>query len=68
MDSQCSEILEHLKTRGAITPLEALKKYGCYRLGARIWDLKQSGHAIRTDMVEVGEGKRVARYSLEAAK
>jgi hypothetical protein len=29
-----------------ITPLDALQNYGCFRLAARISDLKNQGHAI----------------------
>ncbi|MER9652512.1 helix-turn-helix domain-containing protein [Mesorhizobium sp. M0152] len=65
--SQNDLILEHLSVLGTITPLEALKDYGCLRLGARIHDLKGRGYAIDTDLIEVGDdGKRVAQYSLKA--
>lgn len=51
-----------------VTPLEAIQKYGCLRLGARIYDLKQSGHQIARDLIEVsnrhGEPCRVAQYYL----
>ena len=39
-DSQCSAILEHLKKGLSITPLEALNRFGCFRLSARIHDLR----------------------------
>ena len=60
---QIDHILGHLLTGGAITPLEALKMYGCMRLGARIWDLKKMGYKIKTKMVKDGD-KRYAEYSL----
>lgn len=63
--SQTTDILEALKHGAEITPLEALRDYGCMRLGARIWELKQQGHKIRTDLVEVN-GKTVARYRMVA--
>jgi hypothetical protein len=62
--SQRTEILNFLKTRKQLTPLEALKRFGCMRLGARIWELKQDGHRIHTSMVEVGNEKRVGSYLL----
>src|SRR5687768_10388654 len=46
--TQTDQILKHLKNGGTLTPLEALDKFGCFRLGARIFDLKQEGHAIQT--------------------
>lgn len=62
--TQKQMIMNHLRTYGGITPLEALQKYGCFRLGARISDLKGDGYVIRTDMVKEN-GKRYARYRLE---
>lgn len=67
MDTQCTLLLERLK-RGPITPLEALNELGIMRLGGRIYDLRQAGHQIRKEMVEVdtrnGGKAHVARYTL----
>lgn len=38
--SQCDMILHHLKKIGAISPLDALREYGCMRLQARIHDIE----------------------------
>ena len=46
--TQCAEVLEYMQTRGAITQAEAIKYIGCYRLSARIWDLRHAGHEIPT--------------------
>lgn len=62
--TQKQMIMNHLRTYGGITPLEALNRYGCFRLGARIADLKNDGIGIRTEMVKEN-GKRYARYTLE---
>lgn len=62
--TQKEQILHHLTEIGPITPIEALEQYGCFRLGARIADLKKEGVAIRTDIV-ARNGKRFAQYSLE---
>jgi len=61
-ESQNKCIIAHLKNK-PITPLEALNRYGCFRLGARIYELRNRGHKIKTEMVEV-RGKRVAKYWL----
>ena len=61
--SQESQILSHLK-RGPITPLQALKLYGCFRLAARIYDLRFKGHEIDARTIEVN-GKQVAQYRLK---
>lgn len=63
-ETQTAQILAHLKTGRSITPLDALEWFGCFRLGARIYDLKQDGHNIVKDMVETDSGKRVASYTL----
>ena len=62
MISQNAKILAHLKTGAPITPVGALKLYGCFRLSARIKDLREAGHNIVTDRAE-GE-KKFAIYSL----
>ena len=65
--TQSEQILNHLKSGHSITPLEALDKFGCMRLGARVYDLKQQGHDIRTEPLALPSGKHVARYWMEAA-
>ena len=60
--SQTDQILGHLKRR-PITPLEALELYGCFRLAARVSDLRGMGWPIETEMVQ-GEEKRWAQYYL----
>ena len=70
--SQCERLLDRLK-RGPITPMEAWSELGIYRLGARVFDLKASGHDIDRELVPVsnrfGEECRVAQYRLiEAAQ
>lgn len=66
--TQNEQILNHLETKGAITPLQALLEYRCMRLGARIYDLRKLGLDIRSDFVEntnsAGEVKRYKRYWL----
>ena len=63
--SQNQMIGEYLKAGHSITPLEALEKFGCFRLGARIADLKKQGFDIDTKIVKnEGTGKRYASYSL----
>lgn len=61
--SQADRIIDHLASGKAITPLQALSRFGCLRLGARIYQLKAEGHRIHTDMVRKG-GKLVAQYRL----
>jgi len=61
--SQEKLILAHLKKYNCIGVLTALRQYGCFRLAARISDLKHHGHKIVTDTVTINK-KRIARYYL----
>lgn len=63
--SQCSDILNHLKTVGPLTALDALDLYGCFRLASRINDLRQAGNDIETTDVTLPNGKTIAQYSLK---
>ena len=63
--TQAEALLNHLRNSDeGITSLEALKLYGIGRLAARVYELKQDGHAISEELVEVNGGKRVSRYRL----
>lgn len=62
--SQCSDILAHLK-RGPITAIEALNSYGCFRLAARIKDLRDQGYDIESRDLDLPNGKTVAEYRLK---
>lgn len=62
--SQCSRILDHLKQGFTITSLEALEKFGCFRLASRISDLRKQGENIIVERVKTGNGKHVAQYRL----
>ena len=67
--TQKQMILQYMQDTGSITPLDALREFGCMRLGARIFDLRKTGLEIRRVMEqrENRYGKRVsfARYYLE---
>jgi hypothetical protein len=64
MKTQTQNIIEHLKQGNSITPIEALNQFGCFRLGARIFEIKQLGYDIDTKKISVGDHKHVAEYSL----
>lgn len=69
--SQRQMILAHMKAGKTITPLEALQKFGCMRLSARIWELRKQNHDIKTTkrgkVNRFGRVARFAEYSLENA-
>lgn len=60
--TQSSAILDYMRSGHAITPLEALSLFGCFRLGARIWDLRREGYAIHAAPFKLPNGKTVQRY------
>lgn len=60
-------VMQHLQRFGSIEPLTALREYGCYRLGAVIFDLRKDGMNISTTKVEAksritGRPVRFANY------
>ena len=70
MMTQCDRVYGYLLKNRSINPLQAWSEIGVYRLGARVWDLKNKyGVKISKDMVTVhnkyGEPCKVARYRLE---
>jgi hypothetical protein len=62
--SQKQAILKWLTEGNAITPLEALQLFGCFRLSGRIFDLRRDGYSIITDSVITYSGKRIAKYRM----
>lgn len=63
-ESQNALIKGWLLNGYSITQLEALNQFGCFRLSARIANLRDEGLAVVTDMVTIND-KRVARYYLQ---
>lgn len=57
------ELRRWLISGKSITPIQALNKFGIFRLGARILELRQAGHDIVTIM-QNKNGKRFAKYEL----
>jgi hypothetical protein len=62
-ESQNALIKGWLLNGYSITPMEALNMFGCFRLSARIANLRDEGLEVVTDMVTIND-KRVARYYL----
>lgn len=65
--SQAKRILAYMQEGNRITPIEALNLFGCFRLGARIADLKDGGHDIKSAFVKTPTGKHVKQYWMEEA-
>ncbi len=62
--TQEQHILNHLYERGSITPIEALHVYKCFRLAARINDLRRKGANIETIFKYDMKGSRYAEYRI----
>lgn len=61
--SQIQQILKWLESGRKLTPIDALNRFGCFRLSARIDQLRNEGHHIVTQTIKK-DGKRFAQYSL----
>jgi hypothetical protein len=61
-------ILDYMREFGSITPLEAMRDLGVYRLAARISDMRALGCPIVSEWVAVqnryGKKTKVKKYSL----
>lgn len=68
-DSQFTLILNHLQSGKEINPKIAIRKYGCYRLGAIIYLIKEEGYNIssRLEYFKKPSGRKghYAVYRLE---
>ena len=62
--SQRQKILKDLKDGAKLTGIDALAKYGCFRLPARIGEIKKMGFEIHTEMINLRNGTHIARYYL----
>lgn len=61
--TQTEAIRAALESGMELTPLDALERYGCFRLAARIDELRELGLQIET-VIEKAGAKRYARYRL----
>jgi hypothetical protein len=67
--TQIENIHEYMKTGKSITPIESLNLFGCFRLAAVIFVIKDliknSPYEVETEIVHSENGKHFARYSLK---
>lgn len=70
--TQKDKIIAYIKKHGSITPLDALREFGCMRLATRIFELKEDGYKIKTVIEKSknksGEPVHYARYYLQEDK
>ena len=63
--TQKSIVRQHLLDGNSITPLEALNRFGIFRLSAVVHELRDEGLNIITEKFQVSPKKRVAKYYLK---
>lgn len=56
-------IKAHLDKGESITAIEALNMFQCFRLAARMHDLKESGYPFMKEMVKLDNGRTIAQYT-----
>ena len=61
--SQKAQIKAALLAGETLTPIDALNRYGCFCLGARIAEIKADGLNI-VNVWRTVDGKRVAAYKI----
>jgi len=62
--SQSDKILAYMQNGGAITAALAVDLFNCYRLAARIADIRQRGYIVKTQYRSTPNGGRYAVYSM----
>jgi len=63
--SQNKQIANYLNKGKKLTPIDALNKFGCFRLAARIADLRNNGMSIVTKTIKLDNNKQIAQYSIK---
>lgn len=61
--TQTDRILKALQSGQKLTPMAALKRFGCFRLAARVYELRRKGYDVVATTVK-RSGKHHAAYSL----
>ena len=63
--SQNKQIADYLNKGKKLTTIDALNKFGCFRLASRINDLRNEGMKISTKIIKLENKKQIAQYSLK---
>jgi Helix-turn-helix domain len=64
--TQSQKILSHLKAGRTLTPLQALRSFGTFRLASRILELRQAGYRIQCALHKTKGGARVGLYWMQS--
>jgi len=63
-ETQTRQVLKHLEDGYGITSIEALQRFGIFRLADVIFKLRNKGHDIKTTIIKQGR-KRFDEYKKE---
>ena len=63
--TQTQQILTALQQGDRITPIDALSRFGCFRLSARIADIKRQGYRVKDKYIKLMTGNKVKEYWME---
>lgn len=66
--SQRKVLLDALQRGELLTTLDALQRYGVMALSQRMTELQRAGYPVKSEMIELDNGKHVAQYSWVAPK
>ena len=65
--TQVDRVIDYINQFGSITTLSAFKDLGITRLSARIYEVKERGYAVKTEMItgknRFGEKTHYFKYS-----
>lgn len=62
MKPQTQAVLDLLRSQPeGVTPIQALREVGTFRLSARVWELRQAGYRITAESV----GNGIWRYRIQ---
>ena len=67
MMTQNDGILKYLEAGNTLTPMDALRLFGSFRLSARIFELRQKGHNINKVILRTND-TNYACYYMETDK
>lgn len=62
---QWQVLLEAMQRGEKLTPAIAYERYNCLSCSQRMGDLKKLGYPVQSQIIEVGNDKRVAEYWLD---
>ena len=61
---QAKTILRHLRKHGHISPMQALVVYAIARLAPCIFDIRNVGYAVETQIMHDAQGHKYAKYTM----